>query len=116
MSRTYRKSNSEYGFRKKRIDDLILRYENDELFNHEKTYYQSILNSKNFKQALLKKYHISDGRGYINYSRNPGWWNHLYQETKIRAITQNRLRKIHFLVDLDDAPIIPEKVYVPYYW
>lgn len=116
MSRTYRKSHSDYGFRKKWIDELVIRHSNDALMAYEKEYYQSIINKKDFKNALLKKYHHSDGKGYISYSSNPGWWNHLYQETKLRRITRDILNKVILLEDLDDTPIIPKKVYVPYYW
>lgn len=116
MSRTYRKSNVEFGFRKNRINDLVTRHENQELMDYEVKHYQPIINKKNFKQALLKKYYHSDGHGYVDYSRNPGWWNHIYGEVKLRRISRDILKKVILLKDLEDTPIIPEKVYVPYYW
>lgn len=110
MSRTYRNLRYKSGFNKGLLDDLISRHSDNDLYNYELTKYQSIINRKDFKRVLIKKYHSSDCIHFYEF-RKPRWVIKK-QECKLRRITRDILKKID---SLEDIPIIPNKVLVPYY-
>lgn len=110
MSRTYRSLRYNVGFKKDSIDAIVNRYSTNTLYQYEITKYQSILNAKDFKRALVLKYFSTDKKHFYQFIKPK--WVLKQQERKLRRITKRKLSKI---TSLEDTPDIPNEVIIPYY-